>query len=210
AGRMIGLLTLRDAVRPESARAVADLRSLVSRVVMLTGDNARTAGLIAAATGVTDVRADLLPADKAEAVRALAADGPVAMVGDGINDAPALATASVGVAMGAAGTDVAIEAADVALMGDDLGRLPDAIRLARRTLGIIRQNIAASLIVKAIFLTLTFAGVTNLWLAVFADMGISLLVTANALRVLRADPAETRGAHAHAAHVTSSDAIPTA
>ena len=185
AGRMIGLLTLRDAVRPESARAVADLRSLVERVVMLTGDNARTAGLIAAATGVTDVRADLLPADKAEAVRALAADGPVAMVGDGINDAPALATASVGVAMGAAGTDVAIEAADVALMGDDLGRLPDAIRLARRTLGIIRQNIAASLIVKAVFLTLTFAGITNLWLAVFADMGISLLVTANALRVLR-------------------------
>jgi len=186
AGRMIGLLTLRDAVRPESARAVADLRALVGRVVMLTGDNARTAGLIAAATGVSDVRADLLPADKAEAVRALAADGPVAMVGDGINDAPALATASVGVAMGAAGTDVAIEAADVALMGDDLGRLPYAIRLARRTLGIIRQNIAASLIVKAIFLALTFAGVTNLWLAVFADMGISLLVTANALRVLHA------------------------
>ncbi|MDQ2784653.1 MAG: cadmium-translocating P-type ATPase [Chloroflexota bacterium] len=185
AGRMIGLLTLRDAVRPESARAVADLRSLVERVVMLTGDNARTAGLIATATGVTDVYADLLPADKAAAVRALAVDGPVAMVGDGINDAPALATASVGVAMGTAGTDVAIEAADVALMGDDLGRLPDAIRLARRTLGIIRQNIAVSLIVKAVFLILTFAGVTNLWLAVFADMGISLLVTANALRVLR-------------------------
>ncbi|MDQ6603837.1 MAG: cadmium-translocating P-type ATPase, partial [Chloroflexota bacterium] len=163
AGRMIGLLTLRDAVRPESARAVADLRSLVGRVVMLTGDNARTAGTIAAATGVTDVRADLLPADKAEAVRTLEADGPVAMVGDGINDAPALATASVGVAMGAAGTDVAIEAADVALMGDDLGRLPYAIRLARRTLGIIRQNIAASLVVKAVFLALTFAGVTNLW-----------------------------------------------
>ncbi len=185
AGRMIGLMTLRDTVRPESVRAVANLRSLVGPVVMLTGDNARTAGRIAAATGVTEVRADLLPADKAAAVRALAADGPVAMVGDGINDAPALATASVGVAMGAAGTDVAIEAADVALMGDDLGRLPYAIRLARRTLAIIRQNIAASLVVKAVFLVLTFAGVTNLWLAVFADMGISLLVTANALRVLR-------------------------
>jgi Cd2+/Zn2+-exporting ATPase len=192
AGRMIGLLTLSDAVRPESARAVADLRSLVGQVVILTGDNARTAALIAAATGVTDVRADLLPADKAAAVRALAAAGPVAMVGDGINDAPALATASVGVAMGAAGTDVAIEAADVALMGDDLGRLPYAIRLARRTLGIIRQNIAASLIVKALFLALTVAGITNLWLAVFADMGISLLVTANALRVLRDERTRNR------------------
>ncbi len=210
AGRMIGLLTLRDAVRPESAWAVADLRSLVGRVVMLTGDNARTAAHIAAAAGVADVRADLLPADKAEAVRALAAAGPVAMVGDGINDAPALATASVGVAMGAAGTDVAIEAADVALMGDDLGRLPYAIRLARRTLGIIRQNIAVSLIVKALFLALTFAGVTNLWLAVFADMGIALLVTANALRVLRADPAEMRGGHAHAAHIPPIGVMPTA
>jgi Cd2+/Zn2+-exporting ATPase len=185
AGRMIGLLTLSDAVRSESARVVADLRSLVGRVVMLTGDNARTAARVAIETGVTDVYADLLPADKAAAVRTLTVDGPVAMVGDGINDAPALATAAVGVAMGAAGTDVAIEAADVALMGDDLGRLPYAIRLARRTLGIIRQNIAASLVVKAVFLALTFAGVTNLWLAVFADMGISLLVTANALRVLR-------------------------
>jgi Cd2+/Zn2+-exporting ATPase len=185
AGRMIGLLTLRDAIRPESARAVGALRTLVGRVVMLTGDNARTAAQVAAATNVTDVRADLLPADKAAAIRALAADGPVAMVGDGINDAPALASAAVGVAMGVAGTDVAIEAADVALMGDDLGRLPDAIRLARRTLGIIRQNIAVALVVKAIFLALTFAGVTNLWLAVLADMGTSLLVTANALRVLR-------------------------
>lgn len=184
-GQMIGLITLRDTVRPESARTVAALRSLVGRVVMLTGDNARTAAQVAAATGVTDVRADLLPADKVDAVRALAANGPVAMVGDGINDAPALATASVGIAMGAAGTDVAIEAADVALMGDDLARLPYAIRLSRRTLGIIRQNIAVSLIVKAVFLALTFAGITNLWLAVFADMGTSLLVTANALRVLQ-------------------------
>ena len=184
AGRMIGLLTLRDALRPESPRAVAALHSLVGQVVMLTGDNARMAARVAAAAGVTTVHADLLPGDKAAAVRALAADGPVAMVGDGSNDAPALATASVGIAMGAAGTDVAVEAADVALMGDDLGRVPYAIRLARRTLGIIRQNIAASLVVKAAFLALTFAGVTNLWLAVFADMGISLLVTANALRVL--------------------------
>jgi Cd2+/Zn2+-exporting ATPase len=186
--RMIGLITLRDAVRPESAAAVRALRALADRVVMLTGDNARTAGRVAAETGMPDVRADLLPADKLAAVRELSATGPVAMIGDGINDAPALAAAAVGVAMGAAGTDAAIEAADVALMADDLGRLPEAIRLARRTLGIIRQNIAASLVVKALFLALTLAGVTNLWLAVFADMGMSLLVTANALRVAHAAP----------------------
>jgi Cd2+/Zn2+-exporting ATPase len=185
--RMIGLVTLRDAVRPESAATVRDLRALADRVVMLTGDNARTAGQVAAETGVPDVRADLLPADKLATVRDLSAVGPVAMIGDGINDAPALAAAAVGVAMGAAGTDAAIEAADVALMGDNLRRFPDAIRLARRTMAIIRQNIAASLAVKALFLALTFAGVTNLWLAVFADVGMSLLVTANALRVLRAN-----------------------
>lgn len=184
AGRMIGLLTLRDQVRPESAGVVAALRRLVGAVAMLTGDNARTAGLVAQATGVTHVHADLLPEDKVAAVHALGAGGPVAMVGDGINDAPALATAAVGIAMGAAGTDAAVEAADIALMGDDLSRLPFAIRLARRTLGIIRQNIAVSLLVKVVFLALTFAGVTNLWLAVLADMGTSLLVTANALRVL--------------------------
>jgi Cd2+/Zn2+-exporting ATPase len=183
--RMTGLITLRDAIRPESAAAVRALRALTDRVVMLTGDNARTANAIAAETGVSDVRADLLPADKLAAVHELGARSPVAMIGDGINDAPALAAAAVGVAMGVAGTDAAIEAADVALMGDDLGRLPFAIRLARRTMGIIRQNIAAALIVKALFLVLTFAGVTNLWLAVFADMGMSLLVTANALRVAR-------------------------
>ncbi len=184
-GAMIGLITLRDAVRPESAQTVSALRSLVGRVAMLTGDNAHTASLIAQAAGVADVRADLLPADKVTAVRELSAHGAVAMVGDGVNDAPALATAAVGVAMGAAGSDVAIEAADVALMGDDLGKLPYAIRLARGTVGIIRQNVVVALVSKAIFLALTFAGVTNLWLAVFADMGISLLVTANALRVLR-------------------------
>ena len=184
-GRMIGLIALADAVRPESARTVASLGRLVDTVAMLTGDNARTAARIAATTGVTDVRPDLLPEDKVAAVRALQERGPVAMVGDGINDAPALATAAVGVAMGAAGTDVAIEAADVALMRDDLARLPFAIRLARGTLAVIRQNIVASLVVKAVFLALTFGGATNLWLAVLADMGMSLLVTANALRVLR-------------------------
>ena len=189
AGEPVGVITLRDAVRPESARAVAALRALVGRVAMLTGDNARTAARVAQATGVTDVRADLLPQDKVAAVQELQATGPLAMVGDGVNDAPALATASVGVAMGAAGTDVAIEAADVTLMGDDLGRLPLAIRISRTTMALIRENIVFSLAVKAVFFALTFVGITNLWLAVLADMGASLLVTFNALRVLRAERA---------------------
>lgn len=151
---------------------------------MLTGDNQHTAARIATEVGVTDVRADLLPEDKVAAVRELQHSGAMAMVGDGVNDAPALATAAVGVAMGVAGSDVAIEAADVALMGDELARLPLAIQLARRTLDTIRQNIAASLVVKVAFLALTLAGVTNLWLAVIADMGMSLLVTANSLRLV--------------------------
>ena len=192
-GQLIGILTLRDALRPTAPRVVGTLRSLVGHVVMLTGDNAVTAGVIAAAAGVSDVRADLLPADKTEAIRTLAKAGPVAMIGDGINDAPALATATVGIAMGVAGTDAAIEAADIALMGDDLRKLPYAVRLARGTLAIIRQNIGFSLVTKAIFLILTFAGVTNLWLAVLADMGTSLLVTANALRVLRVRDDEPGG-----------------
>ncbi len=184
-GRMIGLLTLRDAVRPDSPATVAALRSLVGEAVMLTGDNARTAARVAAETGVSSFRADLLPEDKVAAVREMQTRGPVAMVGDGVNDAPALATASVGIAMGAAGSDAAIEAADVALMGDTLARLPFAIRLSRRTHAIIRQNVAFSLATKAVFLALTLAGGANLWVAVLADMGTSLLVTANALRVLR-------------------------
>ena len=184
-GRMIGLLTLRDAVRPASAATVAALRSLVDEVTMLTGDNARTAARVAAETGVSAFRAELLPEDKVAAVREMQTRGPVAMVGDGVNDAPALATASVGIAMGVAGSDAAIEAADVALMGDDLARLPFAIRLSRRTRAIIRQNVAFALVTKAAFLALTLAGGANLWVAVLADMGTSLLVTANALRVLR-------------------------
>jgi Cd2+/Zn2+-exporting ATPase len=189
-----GVIAVADPVRPVSARTVVALKNLDLRTVMLTGDNRHTAGRIAAMVGVADVRAELLPEDKVAAVSDLQRSMPVAMIGDGVNDAPALATATVGIAMGAAGTDVAIEAADVALMGDDLAQVPVAIRLARQTLAVIRQNIAAALVVKVVFLALTFAGVTNLWLAVLADMGTSLLVTLNSLRLLRAE-APRHGQH---------------
>ena len=185
--RIEGIVAVADPVRPASAAAVAALHRLGLRTVMLTGDNRHTAERIAGEVGVAEVHAGLLPEDKVAAVKALRRGGPVAMIGDGVNDAPALATANVGVAMGLAGSDVAIEAADVALMGDDLAQLPVAVRLSRRTMAIIRQNVAASLVVKAAFLGLTLAGATNLWLAVVADVGMSLLVTSNSLRLLRAE-----------------------
>ncbi len=183
-----GIISVADPLREQSPNVVQSLTKLGLRVVMLTGDNRHTAARIAGLAGVTDVRADLLPEDKVTAVQALQQGMPVAMVGDGVNDAPALATANVGIAMGVGGTDAAIEAADVALIGDDLAQVPVAVRLARRTMAIIRQNIAASLLVKAVFLVLIFLGVTNLWLAVLADTGMALLVTFNSLRLLRAGP----------------------
>ena len=192
--RIDGVLAVADPVRAASKSAIQSLGALGLRTVMLTGDNRSTAERIASHVGVADVRADLLPADKVDAVREIQRDVPVAMIGDGVNDAPALATATVGVAMGVAGSDVAIEAADVALMSDELVRLPGAIRLARQTLATIRQNIAAALVVKAAFLALTFIGVTNLWLAVLADMGMSLIVTLYSLRLMNVgDPAALHG-----------------
>jgi Cd2+/Zn2+-exporting ATPase len=153
---------------------------------MLTGDTKATAQAIARAAGVDDVQADLLPEQKVGAIEALLAQyGAVAMVGDGVNDAPALARATVGIAMGAAGTDTALETADLALMADDLGRLPFAVRLSRRTRAIIRQNVALSLGIKAVFLALAVAGAATLWMAVFADMGASLIVIFNGMRLLR-------------------------
>jgi Cd2+/Zn2+-exporting ATPase len=151
---------LADAVRPAAKDAIRELHALgVGRVVMLTGDNEPTARAVAKDVGVDDVRAGLLPEEKVAAVVGLVAEfGTVAMVGDGVNDAPALARASLGVAMGAAGTDAAIETADVALMSDDLGKLPWLVRHSRRTLRVIRQNVAFSLAVKALFVALTFAG----------------------------------------------------
>jgi Cd2+/Zn2+-exporting ATPase len=182
---LVGVLAVADAVRLEAAPAVRELGRDGIRVVMLTGDNRRTADALAGRLGISEGRADLLPEGKVAAIRDLEGRwGPVAMVGDGVNDAPALATASVGVAMGGRGTDAALETADVALMSDDLTRIPYAVRLGRATRRIIVQNIAVSLAVKGLVLVLAVAGYGSLWSAVGADMGASLLVIGNGLRLL--------------------------
>jgi Cd2+/Zn2+-exporting ATPase len=181
-----GIIALADTVRGRSQVAIAGLREAgIQRTVMLTGDNEGTARAIAAQVGVDEFRANLLPEDKVGAIDALLAEyGRVAMVGDGVNDAPALARATVGIAMGAAGTDTALETADIALMADDLSRLPLAMRLSRRALGVIKQNIGLSLLIKALFLALALPGYATLWMAVFADMGASLIVILNGMRLL--------------------------
>ena len=182
-----GMLATADDLRPEAAAAVAALkRARISRVVMLTGDNRATAEIIGRRAGVDEVQAELLPADKVAAIERLVHQWKtVAMVGDGVNDAPAMALASVGIAMGAAGSDAAIETADIALMSDDLSRLPWLVTHARRALRVIRQNITVALGVKLVFVVLTFSGHASLWGAIAADMGVSLLVIANALRLLK-------------------------
>lgn len=183
---VLALIAVSDTVRPSSAAAMEALRALGVTPVMLTGDNAATAGAIAALAGIEQVKSNLLPQQKLEAVTDLQARyGFAAMAGDGINDAPALAQADIGFAMGAAGTHIAIEAADVVIMNDDLMRVPETIALSRRTFRILRQNIALALGIKAIFLVLTVAGNATMWMAVFADMGTSLIVIANGLRLLR-------------------------
>ena len=182
-----GIVAVADSVRPNAKAALEELRRLgIETTVMLTGDNQGTAEAIGREAGVTEVRAELLPDEKVAAIEALVAKyGKVAMVGDGINDAPALASASLGIAMGGGGSDAAIETADVALLSDDLSRLPWLVRHSRKTLAIIRQNISFSLAIKATFVVLTFAGAATLWGAIAADMGATLLVVANSLRLLR-------------------------
>jgi Zn2+/Cd2+-exporting ATPase len=187
AARLHGYIVLADAVRPTAAATLAALRSLgIPNLVMLTGDSSGAAQSIASRLGLTQVFASLLPADKLAAISTLVSrHGSVAMVGDGINDAPALSRATIGIAMGAAGSDAALEAADIALMSDDLSRLPWLITHSRRMLAIIRFNIALSLGVKAVFAILALAGYSTLWGAILADMGVSLIVIMNALRLLR-------------------------
>ena len=183
----LGVIAVSDPLRPGAREALTELRALgVSHLALLTGDNPETAAAVAGQVGITDVRAGLLPAEKVDAVVELRDRvGAVAMVGDGVNDAPALAAASLGIAMGAAGTDAALETADIALMGDDLEAVPETVRLARRANRVIWQNIVFSIVVKAVFLVLAPLGLISLWLAVFADMGTSLLVTGNGLRLQR-------------------------
>jgi Cd2+/Zn2+-exporting ATPase len=187
--QLLGLLAVADQLRPEAAHTIHALRALgIADIVMLTGDHQRTAAAIATAAGITTWHAGLLPSTKAEAVQQLHhSHGPVGMVGDGVNDAPALATAEVGIAMGAAGTDVALETADIALMADDLTRLPTAVRLAHRTMTIIRQNVALSLVTVAALVTAAAAGKLSLSSGLLLNEGTALLIIANGLRLLRAD-----------------------
>jgi Cd2+/Zn2+-exporting ATPase len=189
-GGVQGFISLADTLRPESASTIAALRQAgIVRLAMLTGDHMVVAQQIAAATGLDEVRSGLLPAEKLAAIHDLQQRyGAVAMVGDGANDTPALAAATVGIAMGAAGSDQALATADVALMQDDLTRLPFLIRLSQQAATTIRWNIAISLVTKVLFLILALAGVSSLWLAVAADSGIALLVTLNGMRLLRTQP----------------------
>ncbi|MDR6948797.1 Cd2+/Zn2+-exporting ATPase [Pseudomonas sp. 2957] len=182
----LALFAVADTVKETSREAIRQLHELGVKTLMLTGDNVHTAQAIAAQVGIDEARGDLLPTDKLQAIEDLYKQGHrVGMVGDGINDAPALARAEIGFAMAAAGTDTAIETADVALMDDDLRKIPAFISLSRNTASILKQNIALALVIKAIFLAVTFAGLATMWMAVFADMGVSLLVVFNGLRLLR-------------------------
>ncbi len=188
AGEALGILSIGDAIRPEAREAIRQLHDAgLKRIVMLSGDNQRTASAIATQAGIDEAYGDLMPEQKIEHIRRLIAEYQhVGMIGDGVNDAPALALASVGIAMGAIGSDTAIETADMALMKDDLTKVAEAIVLGRRTLRIIQFNVAFALVVKAVFLILAFTGHASLWLAILADTGATLLVIANALRLLRA------------------------
>jgi Cd2+/Zn2+-exporting ATPase len=184
--KALAIFAVADVVRPESREAVAQLKQLGIRPVMLTGDNRHTAEAIARQVGITDVRSELLPEEKLKAIEEFAAgNAVVGMVGDGINDAPALAKANIGFAMGAVGTDAAIETADVALMDDDPRKLAEFVKLSRATKAVLWQNISFAIGIKVVFLSLALTGQATLWMAVFADMGGSLLVVFNGLRLLR-------------------------
>ena len=186
-GRLLALLALRDEPRADAAQAIAALKSQGIATVMLTGDNPRTAAAIAARLGL-EARAGLLPEDKLREIAALKSAGPVAMVGDGINDAPALAAASTGIAMGG-GTETALEAADAALLHGRVAGVAELVALSRDTLRNIRQNVGIAVGLKALFLATTLAGITGLWPAILADTGATVLVTLNALRLLAWKPA---------------------
>lgn len=183
--QVLALLAVADTVKETSRAAIATLHELGIKTVMLTGDNSHTARAIADQVGIDEAFGEQLPQDKLHAIERYAQHGKVGMVGDGINDAPALARADIGFAMGAAGSDAAIETADVALIDDDLNKIARFVRLSRSTRAILLQNIALALGIKAVFLALTLMGMGTMWMAVFADMGASLLVVANGLRLVR-------------------------
>ena len=186
ASGVLALFAVADTIKPSSAAAISELKVMGITPVMLTGDNQATAEAIGRQAGLTDIRGNLLPEDKLAAIQAMQKQyGATAMTGDGINDAPALAQADIGVAMGAAGTDIAMEVADVVVMNDDLRRIAETVRLSQRTHAVLWQNIALALGIKAVFLGLALFDNASMWMAVFADMGASLLVVFNGLRLLR-------------------------
>ncbi|WP_157812064.1 heavy metal translocating P-type ATPase [Alteribacter populi] len=189
AKEITGLIALRDEVKPRTKQTLTELTRLgVKKIVMLTGDNTYTANAIGTEAGVTEVRSRLLPADKLNVIKDMQQAGySVGMVGDGMNDAPALAVADTSIAMGKVGTDAALETADISLMGDDLAKVPYTIRLSRKTMMIIKQNIVFSLVLKALALLLVPFGWLTLWIAIFADIGATLLVTLNSLRLIRTE-----------------------
>jgi Cd2+/Zn2+-exporting ATPase len=198
AGRYLGKIDIGDRVRPEAAPAVAALKSMgVERVLMLTGDSPQSAGRICRELGLDDCRAGLLPEEKVSAIESIIASSPagrkVLFVGDGMNDAPVIARADIGAAMGGLGSDAAIETADMVITGDSLSRLPLALAIGRKTRTIVRQNIAAALVIKAGFIFLGALGVATMWEAVFADMGVALLAILNATRSFRVNPAASHG-----------------
>lgn len=184
---VLAVIAVADEVRDSSKEVIQRLHHLgIKKTIMLTGDNQGTATAIAGEVGVSDVQAELMPQDKLDVIKRLRAEyGNVAMVGDGVNDAPALAASTVGIAMGGAGTDTALETADVALMGDDLRKLPFAIKLSRKSLTIIKQNITFALAIKIIALLLVIPGWLTLWIAILSDMGATLLVALNSMRLMR-------------------------
>jgi Cd2+/Zn2+-exporting ATPase len=186
-GDVLGLIAVGDTIRPEAQTALQSLHKAgLKTVIMLSGDNQRTVDAIAQEAGIDEAHGDLLPDDKVERIHFLEKKyGQVGMVGDGVNDAPAMAAASIGIAMGAAGTDTAIETADMALMTDDLSKVAEAIHLGRRTLRIIQFNIAFAILIKIVFLILAVFGYTSLWLAILADTGATIIVILNALRLLQ-------------------------
>ena len=188
-GKYLGHIVISDEPKPDSKEAIQQLKALgVKKVVMLTGDSRKVAENVANELGVDEVRAELLPADKVtEVEKLLESDGPLAFVGDGINDAPVLSRADVGIAMGALGSDAAIEAADVVLMDDKPSKIPEAMNIARKTMRIVQQNIIVSLTVKGLVLIITAIGMGNMWYAVFADVGVLILAVLNAMRALKVD-----------------------
>ena len=186
ASGVLALFAVADTIKPSSAAAIGELKAMGITPVMLTGDNQATAEAIGREAGLTDIRGNLLPEDKLAAIQAMQKQyGATAMTGDGINDAPALAQADIGVAMGAAGTDIAMEAADVVVMNDDLRRIAETVRLSQRTHAVLWQNIVLALGIKVVFLLLALFDNASMWMAVFADMGASLLVVFNGLRLMR-------------------------